>query len=144
MILFKYAFFNILQIKMWNKEISTLQYPRWKSKEFDTWECLLFNSKDSIPPKPPLTITQIKEELLADSGINLSRYMIVKILKDKLNYSFKKGYSRPIQSTKQELTWFRELFSIKALKYILEDKIIVNIDETCFNRGLKAEYSLVA
>ena len=82
--------------------------------------CLI--AKIVSPPKPPLTITQIKEELLADSGINLSRYMIVKILKDKLNYSFKKGCSRPIQSTNQELTWLRELFSIKALKYILEDK----------------------
>ena len=131
-------------------------YYRLKSKMKKSVRCNIQdeNQKNSIlesaccsiakivsPPKPPLIITQIKEELLADSEINLRRNMIVKILKDKLNYSLKRVVQDQLRVQKQELTWLRELFSIKALKYILEEKTIVNIDETCFNRSLKTEYS---
>ena len=93
------------------------------------------------PPKLPTTIKQITQKVNDFLCSHFSSNFIRKLIKNKLNYSFKRGWSRVLKADCHEYNCMRRIFSSKLLIELTKDSIIYNIDESSFNRSLKKEYS---
>ena len=93
------------------------------------------------PPKYPLTIWDIQDKLKSKNMNTVSRSKLTKYIKNNLNYSFKKGSSTSVSGSSLKLKTQQVIFSCRILTEIFNEKYIVNIDESSFNRDLKMEYS---
>ena len=62
-------------------------------------------------------------------------------LKNKLNFSYKRGSSKPKAFSSNRNKLFQVIYSSKILRNINNDKYLINIDEASFNRSLKNNYS---
>ena len=106
------------------------------SKEEENW--LMINT---TPPQPPLTIEKLNLKMNEIYGFKERKRDIKFYLKTKLNFSYKKGSSKPPPFVNTGNKLFQVIYSSKMLKNINSDKILVNIDEASFNRSLKNNYS---
>ena len=95
----------------------------------------------SKPPQIPLTIKSINELLNKKFWEKERKRDIKNYLKSELNYSYKKGGSTTYKGGSKEILYQKSIFSSRLLVQILEKKLIINIDESVFNRDLKQSYS---
>ena len=58
-----------------------------------------------------------------------------------MNYSFKRGWSRPTNCKRPDTVYSESIFSSRALSLFYQRWTIINIDESSFNRSLKRNYS---
>ena len=70
-----------------------------------------------------------------------SPYALKRYIKDELKYAFKKAWSRPPKYWQPSIKITKELFWTELLRMVQERQIIFNVDECCFNRALKMDYS---
>ena len=98
-------------------------------------------ARSLTPPKYPLTIQDIQNNFKMDNMCTASRSKIIKCIKNHLNYSYKKESSTTISGASTKTKFQQVIFSCRILTEILNEKYIVNIDESSFNRDLKMEYS---
>ena len=93
------------------------------------------------PPKPPLTIEKIQKHIKLKHNIVRNKRTIKNLLKNILDYSYKRGSSISKTGTTKKIQIQQSVFSWRILSEILKDKYIINIDEASFNHNLKMEYS---
>ena len=68
-------------------------------------------------------------------------HQIRKHLKKKEHLSYKKGSSRPISLNVERLKLMKQLFWVKLAYQLNKIKILLNIDESVFNRDTRRNYS---
>ena len=76
-----------------------------------------------------------------DLNKDLKPYWIRDFIKYKLRYSFKRGSSRNKKAKSSTSIYAQAAFSSKLMRRILEDRLIVNIDESSFGRSIRNNYS---
>ena len=87
------------------------------------------------------TWRDVKDYIMKNKGVWVDINVIRKILKDKLNYSFKRCSSR-LLTLNHKITMLKKvLFSIKVLKILERSSIIMNVDEAVISQSTKANYS---
>ena len=74
---------------------------------------------------------------------NYIKPYIAKLVKFQLNYSYKKGWPRVPKSSNLEYQFIRRIYAIKLLTELSNNKILINLDESAFNRSLRIEYYLL-
>ena len=84
------------------------------------------------PPQNSLTIKTIQQFIYNRTKLQVKRREIKDILKESLNYSYKKG-----SSGSKKLLWTdnkiqKSIFAWRIFMNILDNKLIINIDETSF------------
>ena len=93
------------------------------------------------PPKPPLTIVKITKEFNEKSDENRSEYLIRKTIKHKLDYSYRTICNRVQKSQNNKNRPMKVLFSVKMMRLLYSWNIIINVDESSFDRSLQKRYS---
>ena len=84
------------------------------------------------PPQHPISLEKIRQHVNNKIGISINKREIKQILKESLNYSYKKGSSGSIilkSSNHKAQKW---VFSSRILLSIFNEKLIINIDEIPF------------
>ena len=89
----------------------------------------------------PFTVKDVQVEINKKIGINCPRALLTMMMKSEWNLSYKRISSRPKRFIMNDLSASRVLFWTKFLNDLTEDTLIVNIDETIFNRNWKINYS---
>ena len=89
----------------------------------------------------PFTCKDIKEYLMEAYGIWLDINSIRRILKEILNYSFKKWSPRPLLLDHKVAKVKKTLFAVKLLKLINNSTILTNVDESIISNSTKINYS---
>ena len=74
-------------------------------------------------------------------GVWLSNNIIRRILKERLNYSFKRWSPRPLLIDNSILKIRKVLFAVKLLKMINKSTVIINVDEATISKSTKMNYS---
>ena len=85
----------------------------------------------------------IRNQIKHDLGMTIECKNIRAILKNKLNFSFKKWSSRPINIESKRLNLIRTLHVIEFISLWEFDTLIINIDEVLFSNKTKKEYSWI-
>ena len=78
---------------------------------------------------------------MKSKGIWVNGDIIRKILKTKLNFSFKRWSPRPLTLNHKIVKLRKALFTVKQLKIINGASLLVNIDEVVFSQSTKTNYS---
>ena len=71
----------------------------------------------------------MKDDILERCGFSIDVSIIRRILKDKLNYSYKRCSVRPFNLDHKNTQMKKILFTVKLLKTLKRDTVMVNIDE---------------
>ena len=71
----------------------------------------------------------------------LKPHWIRNFIKNNLRYSFKRGSSRNKRAKSSTSVYEQAVFSSKLMTRILENRLIVNIDESSFGRSIRNNYS---
>ena len=89
----------------------------------------------------PITSKDVWIHLHQTLGLNISREVVIKIMKEYWQLSYKKGKSRPmgLQIAKQRL--LKLYFTIKLIQNLNNYSMLINIDETYFSRYMKLTHS---
>ena len=74
-------------------------------------------------------------------GVWLNNNIIRRILKERLNYSFKRWSPRPLLIDNSILKIKKVLFAVKLLKMINKSTVIINVDEATISKSTKMNYS---
>ena len=93
------------------------------------------------PPKPPLTLAMIQQQVQMVWGEEIRKRDLKKFSKQDLRFSYKRGSTRPPQAVQPTSTDANALFWARILSEIYEGKLIVNVDEWGFSRMMKTNYS---
>ena len=93
------------------------------------------------PPTYPTTLSQIINKLELEFKTPAKKRDVKAYLKKEANFSFKKGSLRHSNSVLEKNLLFQVLFNCNFLSQILDSKYLFNIDECCFNRDVKQQYS---
>ena len=88
-----------------------------------------------------VTLSKIRNEVFQKIDIKYSIHKIRKYLKDGLQYTYRKGSSRPCRYNIRRIQLIKELICSELLRIILRKEIIINVDECRFDRTLKQAYS---
>ena len=80
---------------------------------------------------------RLKETLNKD----IKPHWIRSFIKNSLRYSFKRGSTRNSRAKSNTSVYSQAVFSSKLMARILEDRLIVNIDESSFGRSVRNNYS---
>jgi transposase len=89
----------------------------------------------------PITSTDIRVHLHERLNVDLPPHCILKILKSKLNLSWKRSSSRPQSLDFEKVEMLKSYFSVKFLKWIDHLELLANVDESSFNRNTKENYT---
>ena len=54
-----------------------------------------------------------------------------------MRYSYKKGWSRPHKYGTKRVQLVKVLYWFELLKLLIEEKIVINVDESSFDRSIK-------
>ena len=85
----------------------------------------------------PFTINYIKKHLKNTEYIDYSSQLILEIIKDNLNLTYKRTLLRPICAEMGRVKFLRKLISIKTIQEIHPLILIENCDEWSINRNIK-------
>ena len=85
-----------------------------------------------LPPQYPLTLDKIRLQINDRAGISVNMRKVKDLLKNSLNYTYKKGSSGSKMLKSDNNKWQRSVFSSRILLSIYNNKLIVNIDESSF------------
>ena len=107
--------------------------PKTKNIKINYWT---YNKTDTT-----LTTKEITE--YANSSLNTcySVGFIRKFIKLDLKLTYKRVKSRPNNVSLLKIDSIRRLYSIKLSKSISDKTLLINIDESSINRGVKSLYS---
>ena len=93
------------------------------------------------PPWTPTTIEKIRQKIWEDLNVMYSRHTIQTFVKKELRWSYKKGCSRPQKYKTKPIQVSKALFCVDLVNLMKERRLIINIDESSFDRSMKLEYS---
>mmetsp|Transcript_17829 Transcript_17829/g.17549 ORF Transcript_17829/g.17549 Transcript_17829/m.17549 type:complete len:149 (+) Transcript_17829:598-1044(+) len=88
------------------------------------------------PPKPPLTLESIKEQYTQATGVEVSKETLRKCLKEDLGYGYKRGSRKDKRSQTTKNRQAIPLYASIFLLQVTRSRLIVNIDESSFNRNI--------
>ena len=93
------------------------------------------------PPCGPKSISMMKKHIELELKVSYSLHEIRNFVKRELMYTYKKGSSRPpVYATKKtQLT--KALFCTELLLMIAKGNVIINWDESSFDRSVKRQFS---
>ena len=91
--------------------------------------------------KELLTLDIITEKIEEMYNKRIKKRHLKHLLKHKLNYLYKKGSSTNKIGSSNRTKLLQSIFANKLLHSIYNMEILVNIDESSFNRNTKREYS---
>ena len=91
------------------------------------------------PPQKPITITRIKSKIKEELGVKYKIHLLRAYVRNKLRFRFKKGCSRLLKYTTQSIAKSKFIFWTNLLRQILNENLILNIDESSFERSVKKE-----
>ena len=74
-------------------------------------------------------------------GVQLQYHQLRDYVKNELRLSYKKGGSRPWNLNLKRQKPLKELYTIWLIEAIGSRKDIININESCFNKNTKMDYS---
>ena len=91
--------------------------------------------------KKKLTAKEIADHVNNILNTTYSASFIRTIMKKEMRLSFRriKLYTRNIDFDK--ISWIRNLFAVKISKIVTSRTLLINIDESSLNRGMKINYS---
>ena len=89
----------------------------------------------------PFTCNDIKEHMMEAYSVWLDTNIIRKILKEKLNYSFKRCSPRPLLLDHKLTNVKKSLFAVKLIKLINNSTVLINVDESVISNSTKINYS---
>ena len=112
------------------------------SNEAMNMQILLRNTSSIIEELPLLLLTLLifGTKIKHDLGMTIECKNIRAILKNKLNFSFKKWSSRPINIESQRLNLIRTLHAIEFISIWESDTLIINIELVLFSNKIKKKY----
>ena len=128
------------------KNLSSLQHKgeiRNVTKIFGSKKKYLIKSIEEYTLNAKSTITAKEVTAAVNKALNTSYSVcfVRKIMKSEANLSFKRVKSRPRNIDLLKISATRNLFAIKFSKIISEKLLLINIDESSINRGVKNAYS---
>ena len=89
------------------------------------------------PPWAPTTIEEIKQRIWQDLNVMYSPHTIKAFVKKELRWSYKKGCPRPNKYKTKKIWVSKALFCIDLINLMSTRRIIINIDESSFDRSMK-------
>ena len=84
---------------------------------------------------------KFKESIKQKFEVERSWTSIKRYIKQELRFSYKKDSSRPIAWNFQEHIYLQFIFSWRMLREIRDEALLVNVDESSYNRSIKRNYS---
>ena len=93
------------------------------------------------PPCEPRSIPIIKKHIESKLKECYSTQEIRNYIKNEMKYTYKKGNSRPPVYTKSTTQFKKALFCTELLSLIADGNVVINWDESSFDRSVKQEYS---
>ena len=93
------------------------------------------------PPCRPMTIWAIMKQIELKLGEIYSNYKIKQFVAKDMRYSYKKGSSRPPKYATNTVQLVKVLYCTELLKLLIDGKVVVNVDESSFDRSIKNQYS---
>ena len=112
-----------------SRTITNSEIIRQKIHEYTQSSCFSFTSKD------------VWLHLHQTLGVNFSRSIIIKIMKEHWGLSYKKGKSRPVGMNISKKESLKIYFSIKVARHLSDFEMLINIDESSFSRSTKIDNS---
>ena len=94
-----------------------------------------------LPPKQPMTISTISKKFNQKTGKIFSNCFIRSMIKRKMGYSYRKISNRVPNSQTKKNKMMKVLFWTKQMSLLYSRIILVNIDESSFDRSLHKRYS---
>ena len=89
----------------------------------------------------PFTTADIKHFASHELGVEVNASDILKLMKIKLDLSFKRVSSRPFSTNKDLIDLLKKVFCLEFGNLVEPESVIVNIDEATFSRSTKINYS---
>ena len=87
-----------------------------------------------------MTIWAIKKQIELKLGEIYSNHKKA-VFQKEIRYSYKKGSSRPPKYATNKVQLAKVLYWIEILKLLIDGKVVVNVDESSFDRSIKNQYS---
>ena len=110
--------------------------------EKKNWEMARIIIQKLVTPSwAPTTIEEIRQRIWQDLNVMYSPHTIKAFVKKKLRWSYKKGCPRPNKYKTKKIWVSKALFCIDLINLMSERGLIINIDESSFDRSMKREYS---
>ena len=98
--------------------------------------------KDYIrPPTFPVTIGKLQSAIHSKMGEKYSIHLLRKFIRNELKYRFKKGSSRPPKYMSRRIQLVKALFWTELLSLLYRTEVVINVDESSFERSIKRQYS---
>ena len=89
----------------------------------------------------PFTTADNKHFASHELGVEVNASDILKLMKTKLDLSFKRVSSRPVATNKDPIDLLKKVFCLEYGNLVEPESVIVNIDEATFSRSTKINYS---
>ena len=89
----------------------------------------------------PFWIEDIIRYVANVQGIQLQYHQLRDYVRDELHLSYKKGGSRQWSLNLKRHKPLKELYAIRFIEAMKSGRDIINIDESCFNKNTKMNYS---
>ena len=93
------------------------------------------------PPWKPRTIRAMQKHIKSELEESYSAQMVRRFIIKEMRYSYKKGLSRPHKYGTKRVQLVKVLYWFELLKLLIEEKIVINVDESSFDRSIKNHYS---
>ena len=106
----------------------------WNRAQKVLFEYIKFNAY-------PFNSTEIQRFLMKTTGIECTKFSILRNLKEFLNYSYKRVSSRLVRKPASLTKLKKIIFWVEYVSMINNRIVLVNIDETLFSNSTKWNYS---
>ena len=112
----------------------------WKKKRISK-EAELAARSYLLPPWEPKSITMVQRHIKSNLGEVYSTHEIRNYIKNVMKYSYKKGNSRPPVYVQRGTQLRKALFCTELLSLIANGEVIINCDESSFDRSVRQQHS---
>ena len=93
------------------------------------------------PPITPLILSRVQHNFKTKTNFDQTRSQLNIIMEDRFKYNYIRGSCHPLKVSSPDHVLVKGIFSIKLLKILFEGKVIVNYDESSFDRDVIRNYS---
>ena len=93
------------------------------------------------PPWGPKYISMVKNQIKSELRETYSLHRIRDFVKKEMRFSYKKGSSRPQIYATQRTQLIKALFWTELLLLVAKGEVIINWDESSFDRSVKRQFS---
>ena len=132
---------RIINFKNKNKQFEDIPLSRFQEKKRISKEAKLTTRSYLLPPCEPKSIPIIKKYIEAELGESYQISELRNFIKKEMKYSYKKGNSRPPIYKENRTQLKKALFCIELLSLIACGGVVINWDESSFDRSIKQQYS---